>query len=229
MRGWVVAWGLLVGCGAPPPEPPPTRPVRVSTTRATPSPAEQAAEAAARALAHEAAEEAEAEAQVEARRVAAKQAGPQVQILRGRGSGEASKEASSPRRGGGQHPFFAGARWLQGRADARGLEVVVFWETWCGYCRQHMPELEAVRRKVRGGVEVVGVTTLSHSDDATARRFLSGAGISWPIAVVPERTKAAARVDGVPYAVVVRDGDVLWRGHPGSLDEDMLRRWVKGS
>lgn len=218
VRVLVVAWLAACGSGEA------MAPVSVAPPPAAsgPTAAERAAEAAARALAQEAAE---AEAAAEQTAAARRSAGPQVQILRGRGTSSGTSALTST---ASKAALYAGARWLQGRADGRGLEVVVFWETWCGYCREELPKLQALSTRVRS-VDVVGLTTLSKgSDEATARRFLSGAGIRFPIAVVPESTKDRAGVRGVPHAVVTRDGARLWAGHPASLSEAQLTRWSRG-
>ncbi len=205
----------LLACAPERPAPPPPEPdaprVRASTAAI--------AAAAERALAQEADQAAEAAAPTTSTPGAGE---PEVQILRGRGTTQASSGSSA------KGSWYGGARWLQGRADGRGLEVLVFWEPWCGYCRAELPKLQAMSARTRG-VEVVGLTSLSKgADEASARRVLDGAGVRFPIAVVPESTKTRAGVNGVPHALVVRSGAVLWRGHPAGLDEAQLTRWARG-
>ena len=33
-------------------------------------------------------------------------------------------------------------------------------------------------------------------------------------------------VSGIPAAAVVKDGKVVWRGHPGRLTEQMIESWI---
>jgi hypothetical protein len=33
-------------------------------------------------------------------------------------------------------------------------------------------------------------------------------------------------VRGIPAAAVVKDGQIVWRGHPARITEDMLKGWL---
>jgi thiol-disulfide isomerase/thioredoxin len=46
--------------------------------------------------------------------------------------------------------------------------VVTFWATWCAPCAYSLPKLEALRIKVGGRLEVLGVSVDDEEDD---RRF----------------------------------------------------------
>jgi len=51
-------------------------------------------------------------------------------------------------------------------------------------------------------------------------------GVTYPIAKVPSSTARAYTVQGIPQAAVVKDGEVLWLGHPAMVDDDMISGWL---
>lgn len=111
----VLGWPLLLTARASEPSP-------TSARETQPEPAaprvSAAAAAAERALAWEAEEAARTAAQAPAADAAPE--ADTVQVLRGSGTSAAARGSA------GGTSFYDGARWLQGWADGRGLEVVVF-------------------------------------------------------------------------------------------------------
>lgn len=131
----------------------------------------------------------------------------------------ARRKASALEKGLRELYVYESARWLQGRADSRGLDLVVFWEPWCPNCRKHVPRLQGIADLLGPkGLEVVGLTTLSRgANDAQAAAFLEEEHIRFDIAVVPSRNTTRAGVTSIPKAFVIEDGKVLWSGHPKDL------------
>ena len=79
---------------------------------------------------------------------------------------------------------WAGLQWVQGEpvAPGRGLPlVVVFWATWCGYCRRHNVHVDRLHAVVRGRMQVVGIAVESEPD--AVRRHLRDSGLRFPVAV----------------------------------------------
>jgi thiol-disulfide isomerase/thioredoxin len=116
-------------------------------------------------------------------------------------------------------------KWLQGEeAVGDGPTLLVFWEVWCGYCRREVPKLQALHTE-DNGVEVVGLTRMTkgvHEDKVV--EFIEAQGVSYPIGVSTGELARALEVRGIPAAALVKDGIVVWRGHPGELSDEALQQ-----
>ena len=70
--------------------------------------------------------------------------------------------------------------------DFRGKAVfLVFWATWCEFCREEIPAIESLYRDFKGqGLEIVAVNIKDKRDDALA--FVKKHKISYPVLMDPE-------------------------------------------
>lgn len=121
-------------------------------------------------------------------------------------------------------------KWFQGNAsmgDGKAT-LVVFWEVWCPHCRREVPAIEATFEKYKGdGLNVVGVTKVTKSaTDAEVTAFIKENNLSYPIAKETGALSERFGVRGIPAAAVVKDGKVVWRGHPARLTEEMFKAWL---
>jgi cytochrome c biogenesis protein CcmG/thiol:disulfide interchange protein DsbE len=92
-------------------------------------------------------------------------------------------------------------------ADYRGKPVLVnFWASWCVPCRQEMPELQAMRDRYGGRLEVVGINMWDTPTDAKA--LLVELGVTYPQAIDSDSTIVADfGIDTVPStAFITADG-----------------------
>ncbi len=96
----------------------------------------------------------------------------------------------------------------------RGTALVInFWATWCGPCRDEMPGLERLSRRLAAhGVQVIGVTV--DSDLNLAREFVGVHEITFPNYADGERKlfQTALFVRTLPETVLVTaDGTIATR------------------
>lgn len=121
--------------------------------------------------------------------------------------------------------------WYQGGpADlaSSGTTVLVFWETWCPHCRKAMPALQTVYDKYQGkGLGIVGFTKLSRgSTDQAVKDFVSENNIRFPMAKETGSLSSYFGVNGIPSAAVIKDGMIIWSGHPAAINDGMLQAWL---
>ncbi len=128
----------------------------------------------------------------------------------------------------GQHVADLSSDWLQGEAEVGERQLVVFFETWCPHCRREVPRLQALHDDLGAeGLSVVGLTSLSRGVDAPQLlAFAEEHALTYPIERAPGPLKEQLQITGVPAAVLLQDGEVVWRGHPGRLDRATLRGWI---
>lgn len=125
-----------------------------------------------------------------------------------------------------------GVPWLVGQgSDQFGdLTVVVFWEVWCRHCEPALLHVEALYDALAAdGLDVVGVTTLSKGVTAAeAIQYVEDVGLTFPQAWDRDRLLSERLGNTAwPRAYLVRDGRVVWEGHPNALEVTNLRALLR--
>jgi thiol-disulfide isomerase/thioredoxin len=117
-------------------------------------------------------------------------------------------------------------KWFQGEAhlaDSKAT-MLVFWEQWCPHCKREVPKMQETYDKYQGRMNVVGLTkvTRSSTDDSVAE-FIKEKEISYPMGKEKGGNLSQHyNVSGVPAAAIVKDGKIVWRGHPARVDDALL-------
>ncbi len=120
--------------------------------------------------------------------------------------------------------------WFQGEvalADGKA-SLIIFWEVWCPHCKREVPKLQGTYDKYKDrGLNVIGLTKMTRNKTPEdVRNFITENKVGYPIAREAGDMSATFGVSGVPAAAVVKDGKVVWRGHPAQLTDDMIEAWL---
>lgn len=114
---------------------------------------------------------------------------------------------------------------LDGRALATAYGpgapvVLVFWATWCAFCKRHNPRIEQLHRSAGGkGLRVLGVNI--DADAAAVRRYMATHGLSFPMVLDSGALRARFTERRIlPMTCTVdRDGRLL-QCIPGEMSEE---------
>jgi peroxiredoxin len=102
-------------------------------------------------------------------------------------------------------------------AEQRGKVVMInFWATWCGPCRQEMPQLNALYQKYRAsGFTLLGVNV--DEDSPKAADLAAKLGVKFPVLLDADKTVSKLYdMNSMPATILIdRDGRVryLHRGY----------------
>lgn len=122
-------------------------------------------------------------------------------------------------------------KWFTGSASDLNLEsgttLLVFWEVWCPHCQREVPKVQATHDKYKGKLNVVGLTKITKSaTEEKVVEFLKEKNVSYPTAKEKGDVSKTFAVSGIPAAAVVKNGEVVWRGHPANLTDAMIEGWI---
>jgi thiol-disulfide isomerase/thioredoxin len=122
--------------------------------------------------------------------------------------------------------------WLQGSDKdlnfSSGTTLLVFWEVWCPHCKREVPEVQARQDKYKAkGLNVVGLTKMSRNKSMEeVMGFIKEKDVSYPMVKEDGALSKHFNVSGIPAAAVVKDGKIVWRGHPARLSDEMIDGWL---
>ena len=113
-------------------------------------------------------------------------------------------------------------------SDFKGKVVLIdFWATWCGPCRQSMPEIGRIYEKYHSrGLEVMGVAMDDDGREAAVQSFAKDMGITYPVGM-PTSHESVLRykMDSIPLLVIVdRSGNI--QGKQAGYAPGMERGWA---
>lgn len=105
-------------------------------------------------------------------------------------------------------------------AEHRGQVVLVnYWATWCGPCREEMPGLVQLSRKMGPkGLAVVGVA-LDEGGEEKVRRFVEELRVSYPVVMAGSMSQVEFGLEGLPATVLVDRQGLVAKIYVGAVRE----------
>ncbi len=105
--------------------------------------------------------------------------------------------------------------------------LLVFWEVWCPHCRREVPKMQETWNKYQGKLQMVGLTKITRSaTEEKVTEFIAENNVTYPTAKENGDLSKHFNVSGIPAAAVVKGGKIVWRGHPGRLNDSMIDGWL---
>jgi thiol-disulfide isomerase/thioredoxin len=131
---------------------------------------------------------------------------------------------------GKKAPDFAVQKFLTPEPDRKGKVVLIdFWATWCGPCREAIPEINALQKKFKDDLVCIGI---SDESPATVQQFAKKTKIEYPLAIDQTRQMhKAIGIAGIPHVLLISTyGIVRWQGFPlmsqDPLTEDIVKQII---
>lgn len=113
--------------------------------------------------------------------------------------------------------------------DFKGKPTVIsFWASWCGPCREEMPNLEKSWRAYRDqGVQFVGINTMDKEKEA--KEFLNQMGVSFLNLYDPNGKMANSyHVPGLPLTLFMDpSGKIVSKHFGGFIGEDGQKKLIE--
>lgn len=132
------------------------------------------------------------------------------------------------------------ATWLQGTPitqwEKDKVYILEFWATWCGPCVASIPHLETIHQEITAkkiNAQLVGINIKDKTPPEKLKQFLAERRVvpSYAIAADTEKNTdelwvRPRKMVGIPHAIAVKNGKVLWSGHPVKLNADFIAQMV---
>ncbi len=123
-------------------------------------------------------------------------------------------------------PELTVEKWLTPKPETKGKFVLIdFWATWCGPCRQAIPELNGYQKKFGDKLVVIGV-----SDEPEEKvRALQSPALEYSSAIDTQaRTKTLLEVTGIPHLIIMDPaGIVRWEGFPFLSGHELTEKVIE--
>ena len=104
-------------------------------------------------------------------------------------------------------------------AAAHGKVVLLnFWASWCGPCREEIPDLIALQAKYKDNLQIIGIS-VDDDDAAVVKKVVDQTGINYPVAIAsPEVRMQYGGITALPTSFVLDTEGRVVQKHEGLRD-----------
>ena len=122
-------------------------------------------------------------------------------------------------------PEFVVEKWITAEPDTtRKFILIDFWATWCGPCRETIPELNGFQKKFADRLAIIGISR--ETEDAVRR--MTTPEIEYSVAIDTQgRMAQSIELKAIPHCLLISpDGIVRFEGNPSYLNEKRLKHFL---
>jgi thiol-disulfide isomerase/thioredoxin len=111
---------------------------------------------------------------------------------------------------------------------SRGKVILLnFWATWCGPCREELPELVALQKRYKDRLQIIGLV-VDDDDENEIRKVIASEGINYPVALAdPETRFAYGGIAALPTVFVINAEGRVVQKHVGLFNPALYETEVR--
>ena len=104
-------------------------------------------------------------------------------------------------------------------AASHGKVILLnFWATWCGPCREEIPDLIALQTRYKDRLQIIGIS-VDDDDPDVVKKVVDQTGINYPVAIAsPEVRMAYGGIVALPTSFVLDSEGRVVQKHEGLRD-----------
>ncbi len=97
--------------------------------------------------------------------------------------------------------------------------LIVFWATWCPYCKKLLPGIERLHNKYKeDGLKVIAITIL---EDGDPKSYIERHGYTFTVGLNGDNLRKDYRVPGTPTVAILTKNN-QWHAHLRTSDPDSI-------
>lgn len=114
-------------------------------------------------------------------------------------------------------------------SDYRGKIVILnFWAVWCRYCKEEMPDFDALDKELKEGDEAVILAVDVQESRETVSKYISSNNFELRVLLDEDGSVAASYgVEGYPNTFIINGDGSLYAYIPGATDIKTLRTLIE--
>src|SRR6266436_4389007 len=111
---------------------------------------------------------------------------------------------------------------------SRGKVILLnFWATWCGPCREEIPELIALQNRYKDRLQIIGLV-VDDDDEKGIRKVIDSEGINYPVALTDSDTRFAyGGIAALPTVFVINSDGRVVQKHVGLFNPALYETEVR--